>query len=107
MSEVDFLETFNSTTELEIRTFYDNRCTFCLSKLVVEGSQCAHILHASGKGASQVSIMAWNHCSDLRWPYARQVAICSQLGIIPRDYERQSEGNGITCEQTIVHLHIN
>lgn len=70
MSEVDS-ESFNSTTKWQIRTFYDNRCIFCLNKLGVEGSQCAHILGAS------------------------EAVTCSKLGIIPHDYERQSQGNGI------------
>ena len=97
MSEVDTLETFNSATEWQIRYFYDNRCAFCLNKLVVEGSQCVHILDAR-ESAPQVSmeLSFW-----LRWPYARQVAICSELGIIPGDYERQSRENGIICKQTI------
>jgi len=76
MSEVDSLETFNSTTEKQIRTLYGNRCAFCLHKRVVEGSRCVHILDVSRKGASQV-------------------AVCSQLDIIPRDYSRQSQENGI------------
>jgi hypothetical protein len=56
MSEVDSLETFNSTTEKQIQTLYGNRCAFCLNKRVVEATQCIHILDVSGKGASQVGM---------------------------------------------------
>jgi hypothetical protein len=55
MSEEDSVEMFDSMTKWQIQTFYGNRCTFCLTKTTVEGSQCAPILDTSER-ASQVGM---------------------------------------------------
>jgi hypothetical protein len=56
-SEEDSLEElFDPETEILIQGFYDNRCAFCLDKLIEEGSRCTGILDPSEKGAPQVCI---------------------------------------------------
>ena len=104
--EEDSIQTsrFDDATKIQIQAVYGNRCALCLNKLVEEGSQCTDILDPSEEGASQVCI---EHIVLIRGPYARQVAICSQLDIIPRDYRRQSLQNGMICKQIIRRLRIN
>ena len=55
--EEDSFETFDSAAKRQIQYYYNNRCVFCLDKLIEEGSQCVDILNTSGEeGASRVCI---------------------------------------------------
>ncbi|KAI0285395.1 hypothetical protein BGY98DRAFT_945711 [Russula aff. rugulosa BPL654] len=77
-SESDYLPTsgFDTRTKTLVQALYGNRCVLCLCGCLQQSMQCTEILDASEEGASQV-------------------AICSHLDIIPRDYQRQSLENGI------------
>jgi hypothetical protein len=87
MSSVD---TFTTDT----RSFYDNRCIFCLTRITIEGTQYAHVLDASEEEIR--SVVEWG--SELKFADVFHPSLYTYLGVIPQGYYRSAAVNGVICE---------